>query len=234
MGVFKDLIGTSRALFRLGLKGPHIKGEAGGDVSARNLADDAYAAIRAALFKTFGDDFELNAGAAGAGADWKFTLSRPSTGMTHALQVIFPAADPAPGQALTVASLAGDVITLAWSTVAGGTDKVVTDTTTLAYDTASPAAMFAKPANAVVKLITVVVDEPFDGAAPAASVGIAGTTSKYLGSTDIDLTAPAGTVFEVSPGLEAEAGVENLIATLNADGSTAGSARILVDYVIPS
>lgn len=233
MGVFKDLIGTTLARFVLGIGGPAVKGESS-EVAARNNADDGYVALRAALVRVFGDDIELNSGATGAGADWKMTLSRPDAGMTHDLQVVMPSGDPAPGQALTVASLVGDVITLQWSTVAGGTDKLVVDTTTIDYDSASPVAMFAKPAGAVVMLASVVIDTPFDSAAPSLSIGVAGTASKYVGSTEVDLTAAAGTVFEITPGLPAEGGVENLIATLSPDSAAAGSARVLVSYVIPS
>ena len=66
------------------------------------------------------------------------------------------------------------------------------------------------------------------------SIGISGTTSKYMGSTQVDLTAAAATVFEVEPGLAAVGATENLIATYSAGSASAGAARILVDYVIPS
>lgn len=227
-----DLLGTVSTKFRLGIGGPQLKNN-GGVVEARDVGDAAYAAVAALLFKTYGNDIELNSGATEAGADWKMTVSRPSTGMTHDLQVIMPSADPSPGQALTVASFAGNVITLQWTTVAAGTDKVVTDTTSLAFGSASPVTMFTKPANAVVKLVTVVIDTPFNGA-PSVSVGIAGTVSKYLAATQVDLTAAAGTAFEVNPGVAAVAGTEAIIATYGAGGATAGAARILVDYVIPS
>lgn len=232
MSRFADLIGTVYSKFKLGIGGPQLKNNAG-TIEARDTADAAYAAIAALLFKTYGNDFELNSGAAAAGADWKFTLTRPSTGMTHALQVIFPSADPSPGQAMTVASLVGDVITLQWTTVAAGTDKIVCDTTSIAFGSASPVAMFTLPANAIVKLVQVVIDTAFNGA-PSLSVGVAGTPSKYLGSTQVDLTAAAGTVFEVAPGLAADVATEALIATYAAGAAAAGAGRILVDYVIPS
>lgn len=232
MGVWKDLLGTVRNRFQLGLGGPSVKGNAG-VVEARNAADSAYAAVAALLFQTYGNDFELNAGAAGAGADWVFTLRRPSTGMTHDLVVVMPSGDPAVGQALTVASFAGDVITLEWTTVAGGTDKVVVDTTTVGFGSSSPVAMFTKPANAVVLFEKVVIDTPFDGT-PTLSIGITGTTSKYMPSTAVDLTAAAATIFDYEPGLPAEAGTEAMIATFAGGGATVGSARILTAYVIPS
>ena len=232
MGTFRDIIGILGSKLQLGIGGPQVKGSSG-KVQARNAADSAMATIEAALFATYGNDFELNAGAAGTGADWKFTVKRPSTGMTHALTVTFPSGDPAVGQALTVASFSGDDIVLQWTTIAAGTDKVVVDTTALAFGTSSPLSMFTRPANGVIRSVKVIIDTPFDGA-PTLSIGISGTTSKYMGSTQVDLTAAAGTVFEVDPGLVSSGSTEALIATYSAGGATAGAARIETAYCIPS
>lgn len=232
MGVMSDLLGTVRSAFQLGIGGPKLKNNAGA-VEARNSADAAYANLHAALFKTFGDDFQLNAGAAGAGADWKMILRRPSAGMSHDITVVMPSGDPAPGQALTVTSFAANVVTLGYTTIAAGNDKVVVDTTNLAFGSASPVAMFTKPANAVVRKIKVIIDTAFNGA-PTLSIGVTGTTSKYLSSTQVDLTAAAGTVFEVDPGLQSVGTTEDLIATYAAGAASAGAARIEVEYCIPS
>lgn len=226
-----DMIGTVLGKIQLGIGGPFVKGNSG-KVQARNAADAAMAAVEASLFATYGNDFELNAGAAGAGDDWKFTLRRPSTGMTHDLIVVFPAGDPAPGQALTVASFSGDTIALQWTTIAAGTDKLVVDVTELAFGDTSPLAMFTKPDGAIIEKVQVIIDEPFDGT-PSLSIGVTGTTSKFMGSTEVDLTAAASTVFEVVPGEEAGSGTEALIATYAAGSASQGAARILVSYVIP-
>jgi hypothetical protein len=53
-----------------------------------------------------------------------------------------------------------------------------------------------------------------------------------MSATDIDLTALAGTVFKVHPGLPA-AGIEALIATYAASGASVGAARILVHFATP-
>lgn len=230
-GKWLDLIGTVLGKIQLGIAGPFLKNESGA-VAARNAADAAYVAMRAVLFQTYGNDFELNAGAAGSGDDWKFTLTRPSSGMTHDLQVIFPAGDPTTGQALTVASFAGDVITLEWTTIAGGSDKVVVDTTSLAFGDTSPVDMFTRPANAIVLSVTVVVDTPFDGT-PSLSIGITGQTSKYMPTTAVDLTAAAATTFEYTPGLPSVGSTEAMIATYSQGSASVGAARILVAYVIP-
>lgn len=232
MGVFRDIVGVLGAKLQLGIGGPQVKGSSG-KVQARNASDAAMATIEAALFATYGDDFELNSGAAGSGADWKFTLRRPSTGMTHALTVVYPSGDPSVGQALTVASFASDIITLQWTTIAAGTEKIVVDTTNLAFGSSSPLTLFTMPANAVVRSVKVIVDTAFNGT-PTLSIGISGTTSKYMGSTQVDLTAAATTVFEVDPGLTSVGTTEALIATYAAGAASAGAARIEVSYCIPS
>lgn len=229
---WRDMIGTLASRFQLGLGGVNVK-TMSNQLAARNAADSAYAAVRALLFATYGNDFELNAGAAGAGADWKMTLKRPSSGMTHALNITMPSGDPAVGQALTVASFSGDDIVLTYTTIAAGTDKVVVDTTSLAFGSASPVTMFTLPANAIIIEVTVIVDTAFDGT-PSMSVGIAGTTSKYMASTQVDLTAVAKTSFTVTPNEPAVGSTEALIITYAAGGATAGAARVLVSYVIPS
>lgn len=231
-GRFLDLLGTLYSKFQLGLGGPQLKGSTG-TVEVRNAADSAYAAVRASLFATYGDDFELNSGAVGSGADWKMTFKRPSTGMTHALNITWPSADPSVGQALTVASFAGDNIVLQWTTIAGGAEKTVVDTTSLAFGTASPVAMYTAPANAVELMFQIIIDTPFNGT-PTMSIGIVGTTSKYVSTTQVDLTAAAGTIFEICPGVAAAGGTENVILTYSAGGASAGAARILGYYAVPS
>jgi hypothetical protein len=231
-GEFNDLLGTTLASFQISIGGPRAK-NISGDIAARNAADSAYAAVRALLFKTFGNDFELNSGAAGSGADWKFTISRPSTGMTHNLQVIFPSADPAAGQALTVTSLVGDVITLGYTTIAAGTDKIVVDTTTVAFGSSSPIAMFTKPANAEILVVETIIDTSFDGT-PTLSMGISGTTSKYMPTSALDLTAAAKTRFKFHPNEPAVGTTEALILTYSAGSATVGAAHVLTHYVIPS
>ncbi len=231
-GTFLDLRGTSFPEFQIGLLGPLLKA-ASGDIEARTADDSGYAALAAELFKTYGDDFELNAGATEAGDDWKLTLRRPSTGMSHNLIVVFPSADPAPGQLLGVASLAGDILTLQWISSGSGADKVGMEVTAIAFGDSSPVAMFSLPATAVIDKIKVIVDEPFDGA-PQLSIGISGQTSKYMAANQIDLTDAAATAFQVSPNLPAAGIIEALIATYSAGGATEGSGRILVYYGEPA
>ena len=234
MGVFKNLLGTINTTFQFGLGG--VKGKTvNNKLRVRNAGDTVDAPLVASSIAASGNDIILNESAQGTLADWLFTLRRPSTGQSEARTIILPAGNPAVGQALQVAaynSVSG-IVTLDYLTIAAGTDKEVVDTTTIGFNSTSPVGMFSLPANAIVRLVTVIIDTAFNGA-PSLSIGIAGTTAKYLGSTDADLTQPAGTSFEVVPNLNSVNAVESLIATYTAGGATAGSARILVQYVIPS
>jgi len=81
----------------------------------------------------------------------------------------------------------------------------------------------------------VVIDTPFDGTAPTMSIGVAGTASKYMASTQNNLKGTAADVYGSDPGLTAVSGSpEALIATLAPDSSSEGSVRVIVTYSIPS
>ena len=64
------------------------------------------------------------------------------------------------------------------------------------------------------------------------SVGVSGTASKYMGTSDVDLKTTG--IYEVDPGVTANGSTEALIATYAADSSSAGAARIIIAYSIPS
>lgn len=225
---FSDLRGTLGSWFQLGLGGPALKHDAG-KVRARVADDSADAPLVGSLISASGDEIELNEDAAGAGADWKYSIKRPATGMTGNVELVLP---PEDGPAGYVFQTNGDGTT-AWVSSATATNLEATDTTTLVFGSTATLSMFTLPANAVVKKVEVIIDTPFDGA-PSASIGVAGTPSKFMPSTYVDLTAAAGTVFESSPAVPAEGSAQNLEAAYTAGGATVGSARLLVSFVIPS
>lgn len=230
-GSFRDLLGTTFTKLQIGLgsAGLVLK-SASSKMRARNVADSADVPLVGSIIASSGDSIQINEDAVNSGADWPLNIARAATGMTAAVTLTLPATVGSPNQALTTDGSTG---ALAWMTIAGGTDKTVTDTTSLAFGTTSPLTMFTLPANAVVERVRVVVDTAFTGT-PSLSVGISGTTSKYLSSTSVDLTAAAATTFEVSPSLPSVGSAEAIIATYSAGGAGAGAARIEVDYVIPS
>lgn len=228
-GIISKLLGTSAVTFLIGKAGVLLRKSDTGALEIRNATNTLWRSVHMALAYIYGDDIILNNGAAGAGDDWRLTISRAATGMTEELQIVLPGPSPTTGQVLSVESIVDGVVTLQWANAAGGDDAMKLDTTSLAFGDASPKAMLATSATTVITDIEVIIDDPFDGA-PQLSIGIAGETSKYMTNAEIDLTAAAGTVFHVKPGLPAAGGVENLIATYTDGGATEGAARILVKY----
>lgn len=231
MPAFDDLFGTLQNFLRIGLTGPRLKNNSG-NLQIRNTGDTAHAAIEASSVSATGDNIVINSDAAGSGNDWTLTLSR-NAGQTAALNVTYPTAKGTDGHVLRQkAGTAAGVLELELA-AAGTTSQCITvDTTTLAFGTTSPLTLFSTPNGAIIDSIEIIIDTPFNGT-PTVSIGISGTTSKYVSSNQVDLTAAAATSFIIRPNLPSTAG-EALIATYAAGGATAGSARILVKYVIPT
>ena len=226
MGIYSDLLGTVRNSFKVGLSGVLLKNSAG-NLLVRNNADSADANLTTAKLLNSGDQLQLNSAATESAASWKYDIKRPAAGMTVDQVVTLPAGLGTAGQVIATDGAGNWSYASAAST--GSLDHI--DTTSLAFGTASPIALFSTGAGDIIDEIEVVVDTAFNGT-PSLSIGISGTTSKYMSATDIDLTAAAGTVFKVHPGLNA-AGVEALIATYAAGGTAAGAARILVHFATP-
>ncbi len=229
-GRWLDLFGTLKTGIKLGLTGVLLKNSSG-NLLVRNNADGADAEVTASKVNISGNDVVLNSDAAGTGADWAYTLRRPSTGMGAAVVLTLPDTDGSSGDVLQTDGSG----VLSWTASGGGggaTNPKKVDTTTLAFGASSPVALFSTIANERIYEARVIIDTPFNGT-PSLSLGISGTVSKYMASTEVDLTAAAGTSFEVHPNLVAQ-GIEALIATYSAGGASAGSARIEIDYGIPA
>ena len=229
MGLFADLLGTTKSLFQIAIGGVKL-GNSGGNLTVKNNAD-ADSAITVSKANLSGDELDINSDAAATGADWKYTLKRPATGMAAAVVLTLPPNDGSPNQAVVTD---GDGV-LSFSTIGGSTDKMGVDSTALAFDTSSPVTMFNAPVGAVIELVRVIIDTPFNGTAPTLSIGIVGTVSKYMASTQVNLKGTAKDVYEVKPAEAAITGSpEAIIATYVADTSTIGVARIEVYYSIPT
>jgi hypothetical protein len=227
--IISDLLGTALSALQIGISSTALRlKNVAGVLRVRNKADSADAALVASKLSASGDDIELNEDAAGSGADWLYTLRRPSTGMTGSVILTLPVDDGSPAQAL----LSDGSGNLYWATIAGGADKPVFDTTTVGFGASSPVAMFTKPANAVSLTCRIIVDTAFDGT-PSMSIGIAGDTSKFVPSTAIDLTTAGIYEFDVSA-VASVGTTEDVIATYSAGSASVGSARIIYAYVIPS
>ncbi len=226
--VWQDIVGTVKGYIRLGFTGVRLK-NSGGNLAVRNAGDSADAEVTASKVNISGDVLDINSDAAGAGADWKYTLQRPASGMVAAVVITLPVDDGSPNQVLKTD---GNGVT-SWTDAGDTASSNKLNSTTLVFGSTSPVAMFTLPANAIVAAIEVIVDTAFDGT-PSLSIGILGTTSKFMAATDVDLTAAAASVFRVHPGLAPEGSTQDLIATYAAGGAAEGAARIIVHYAIPS
>jgi hypothetical protein len=122
---------------------------------------------------------------------------------------------------------------LSFITVGTGASQVKEDEEAVAWNSAAIIASITPPANARTLKIIVAVDTAFDGTSPQLSVGVTGTTSKYMAVTDNDLTTAA--IYEVAPDI-AEGGSPGLINIYftAGGGGTTGAARVAVQYVNPS
>lgn len=226
-GGFFGLFGTLKSYFLIGIGGVRLK-NSGGHLLVRNTGDSADAEATMSKLNVSGNVIDINSDALGSGADWKYTVQRPSSGMGAAVTLTLPIDDGTPNQVLQTDGSG----VLSWASAASTSSSDKIDTTSLAFGTTSPLAMFSTGAGDVIDEVEVVIDTAFDGT-PSLSIGVSGTTSKYMASTEVDLTAAAGTSFHVHPGLAAQ-GAEALIATYSAGGAAAGAARILVHYATPA
>lgn len=224
--LWKDLVGTTLSYLRIGLNGPRLKNDAG-NLALRNTADTADANLTVGTVHVSGDGLVLNSDATQAGADWAVTLRRDAVNMTGNLTFTLPPTDGTSGQVLQTDGNGS----MTWVDAGSTTLALKLNTTTVTFGDASPIAAMTLPANNIISSIDVIVDSAFDGT-PTLSVGIAGTTSKYLSANSVDLTVTAR--YSVHPELAAAGASESIIITYAAGGATQGSARLLIHYAEPA
>ena len=225
MSIWTDLVGVYNDLIIGGFSGARLKGSTG-HVLVRNAGDSADANLTAGTLKANDPDIILDADGN------PLTISRNGA-QAGALQIIAPSVKGTDGQVLAQKAGSGaGIIELEFVSAASTASLQARDTTALAFGSSSPVAMFTLPANAVVDRITIIVDTAFNGA-PSMSVGITGTTSKYVASTQVDLTKVAKTRFDIHPAEQASGSTEALIITYSAGGASAGAARVDVIYSVP-
>jgi len=234
MGLFADLLGTTKTAFQIAIGGVKLVNNGGG-LDVTNTSDVS-SPITVSKLNVTGEAIEINSDAAGSAADWKYTLQRPATGMEAAVALTLPPNNGSPGQVMTTD---GDG-NLTFETPESATPLLTCDTTTLNWNSAAEVAMFNLPVGAVVDRVKVVLDTPFNGTSLATlSVGTTGAgASKYFAAGQANLKGTAKDVYESNPGEVAVSGSpEALVITFAAaTGGTpsAGVARVIVFYVIPS
>jgi hypothetical protein len=227
-GFWADMFGTLKSKFQIGGTAGTTLKNSSGNLVVRNAADSADAQTTTSQLNNSGDSIVINSDAAGTGADWKITVSRPTSGMTADVALTLPVDDGTPGQVL---STDGSGV-LSWASAGSTASAVKVDTTSLAFGSTSPVTMFTTGASDVITEVEFIIDTAFNGT-PTASVGISGNTSKYTSSSALDLTAAAGTSFKFYPNMTAQ-GAEALIITYSAGGASAGAARVHVYYATPA
>lgn len=226
MANWLKIVGTQVNNFRLGLAGVRLK-DSSGNLVVRNTGDSADADVTADQFNASGDTgLVINSDAAGAGADWKISVARPTTGMTADWTLTLPTTAGSPNQVLQTN---GAGVTTWVDGASGATD--ITDSTSFEFGSASTISMFTLPANAVVLSVIVIVDTAFDGTANL-SVGISGNASKYVASTDTSLQMADR--FDMPNENPPNVSTEALEISYSAGGATVGSGRVLVNYSVAS
>ncbi len=241
MGGFTDAIGTSSKYFRITIQGPFLKilSNAAGVITGfafRNSGDTADVPVTTSQLNNSGKTLVLNSAAANSGSDWTCAIAAPATGQTAAKTITVPARPSVPGY-VVVATDTGDT----WDYVAmpGITDRSEDKTYAISFNSASQINLVALPVGAIAKQITVFVDVPWvgytAGSPPTLAIGIAGNTSLFMTTKQVDLTDPAGEKsYTVNPSVAPNASAIQMIGTYASNGATAGSGRILINYSIPS
>lgn len=222
--IFMDLKGTSNSYIQIQKGGPRIANLAG-VIEARDAAGTGFADLYGNVLKAAADSLILNNDAAGAAADWKYTIARPASGMASALTITLP---PTAGSSGNVLQTDGAGV-LSWVAPSAPSGVMNVRSTSFGFATVSPIALFSLPANAAVDEVKVIIDTQFTGA-PSLTVGLVGTLNKYMDTTDVDLTSTAGDAWSAAKNLVPVGAIEALIATYVAGGAGAGAARIVVKY----
>jgi hypothetical protein len=227
VGLFADLWGTTKSTFQIAIGGVRLKNNAAAlEVMGADGVTPAAATV--SKLNVTGDVVDINSDAASAGADWKYTIQRPTSGMTAAVTLTLP---PNDGSASQVLATDGSGV-LTWETAAVTAHAVKCDVTNVAFNTSSPVTMLTLPADSVVHQVEVILDTPFNGTSPTMSVGITGTTSKFMGTTDVNLKGTAKDRYVVNPG--ETAGADAMIVTLVPDDASAGAIRVNAYHSVPS
>lgn len=204
-----DLVGTLKAYFRIGSL--RIKNDSN-VLAVKNTGDTGYLPV--ALSST---QYKNGTGTV--------TLQTPID-VTYSL--VLPSNDGSTNEVLSTDGSGN----LSWASVATSSNQVLAQTENVVYNSSTPIVVFTPPANSVIQKVIVDVDTLFDATSVNLSVGVAGTTSKYLGTNDVDLATVA--VYEVEPMFQEDGTPEEVIITFapGSAGST-GSCNVTILYSNP-
>jgi hypothetical protein len=227
---FTDAMATTARFFQFTIGGPLIKmisGVAG--FAFRNAGDTADVPITTSRLNNSGSSLILNSGAANS-----YGLSAPTTGQTGPKNVTLPSGASVAGYAVVALD---SIDTWGYTPLPISTDKATDKTYAIAFNSQSSINLAALPAGAIAKTIIVFIDTPWSGytSTPTLSIGLAGNTSAFMATNQIDLTDAIGAKsYQVNPSVAASGSISQMIASYVANGATAGAGRIIVNYSIPS
>ncbi|PZV16128.1 MAG: hypothetical protein DCF22_06025, partial [Leptolyngbya sp.] len=162
----------------------------------------------------------LNSDAAQSGADWRYSLNVPATGMTANQALTLPTNQGQAQQAL-IGDGAG---VLQYASVIRSVPLAFN------FGAAATTNFFTLIAGDFLRRIECQVIVTFNGTAPTIAIGIAGNTGKYVASGLADLKSASGSLLGFSNQLDAPSADEPIILTYAASSSTVGSARLIAHY----
>ena len=113
MSKFSYLFGTALSFFRIG-PNAGIKNNAG-TIEIRDAIDSTFVGVKASIVQATGNAIELNANAAETGADHKYSIARPGTGMAAAVTLTLPPNVGTAGQVIQTDGLGN----LSYATLSG-------------------------------------------------------------------------------------------------------------------
>lgn len=231
----EDLTGTSLPSFQIGIptiSTPVVLTNTTGTLELKNLAgtDIGLVALNIKLSAS-SNQIVLNSAATETGASWKTTISTAPTGQTADWTLTLPSSPGTTGQVLQTD---GTGVT-SW-VAAGSTAPLDTKVVhTVTFSDTSPYTYLTLPINAVISQIAVIVDTAFNGTGPSISVGITGSTSKFMIAGASDLTTVGRYSTSAVEAVAPSGSTQVVLLTFNVGtGATAGSARVLTTYSVPS
>jgi hypothetical protein len=95
------------------------------------------------------------------------------------------------------------------------------------FGDASPATLFIPAEDAMLALVRVVIETPFDGAGATLAIGTLADPDLYMATDENDPTQVAS--YEVKPDIIVSTGAAILLTITPGAGATAGAGRILID-----
>lgn len=228
-----DLTGISGSTLQFNLNsGPILKVTSGNFeiTNAAGTADVSLTALTLNLSGTVGQ-IVLNAAATESGASWKTVIQNATSGQTIDWTLSLPPTAGSPGQVLQTDGSGNST----WASAASTTACLTYVTHTIHFNDTSPEAFFTLPANATVREIDINVTTVWNGTSPSISLGVSGTPSKFMPSTNVDLTVVGGYTTTACKYLATVGTTQALIITFApGTGGTTGVAIVTLAYTVPN